>query len=108
MQGTSIVVPVRTMGETIRTSLAGAINTFVSALPRLLGCVAVLIIGWVLSSLLARGVAAMLHAAALDGDHLSWAERQLRLQRLDDLLGERVEFDAASLQRAFEFDFCFT
>ena len=62
MQGTSIAVPVRNMGETIRASLAGAINTFVSALPRLLGCVAVLIIGWVLSSLLARGVAALLHA----------------------------------------------
>ena len=62
MQGTSIAVPVRNMGETIRASLAGAIDTFVSALPRLLGCVAVLIIGWVLSSLLARGVAALLHA----------------------------------------------
>jgi mechanosensitive ion channel-like protein len=62
MQGTSIEVPVRNMGETIRASLAGAVNTFLSALPRLLGCVAVLILGWVLSSLLARGVAALLHA----------------------------------------------
>jgi Conserved TM helix len=62
MQGTSIAVPVRTMGEAVRASLAGAVNTFLSALPRLLGCVAVLIIGWVLSSLLARGVAALLHA----------------------------------------------
>jgi hypothetical protein len=62
MQGTSIAVPVRTMGETVRASLAGAVNTFLSALPRLLGCVAILIVGWVLSSLLARGVAALLHA----------------------------------------------
>ena len=62
MQGTSIAVPVRNMGETVRASLAGAVNTFLSALPRLLGCIAVLIIGWVLSSLLARGVAALLHA----------------------------------------------
>jgi len=62
MQGVSTTVPVRNMGETVRASLAGAINTFLSALPRLLGCIAVLIIGWVLSSLLARGVAALLHA----------------------------------------------
>ena len=50
------------MGETIRASLAGAVNTFLSALPRLLGFVVVLIVGWILSSLLARGVAALLHA----------------------------------------------
>ena len=62
MQGTSIAVPVRNMGETVRASLAGAVNTFLSALPRLLGCIAVLIFGWVLSSLLARGVAALLQA----------------------------------------------
>ena len=62
MQGTSIMVPVRNMGETVRASLANAVNTFLSALPRLLGCIAVLIVGWILSSLLARGVAAMLHA----------------------------------------------
>jgi len=62
MQDTSIAVPVRTMGETIRASLEGAVNTLLSALPRLLGCVAILIAGWVLSSLLARGVAALLHA----------------------------------------------
>src|SRR4051812_16867488 len=62
MQGSAITVPVRNMSETLRASLAGAINTFLSAFPRLLGCVAVLIVGWVLSSLLARGVAALLHA----------------------------------------------
>ncbi len=62
MQDTSIPVPVRTMGETIRASLEGAVNTLLSTLPRLLGCVAILIAGWVLSSLLARGVAALLHA----------------------------------------------
>ena len=58
MQDTAIAVPVRTMGETVRASLDATVNTLVSALPRLLGCVVVLIVGWVLSSLLARGVAA--------------------------------------------------
>ena len=46
MQATSIAVPVRNMGETIRASLASAVNTFLSALPRLLGCIAVLIFEW--------------------------------------------------------------
>ncbi len=62
MQATSIVVPIQTMGQTIRTSLEGAVSTLVSVLPILVGCVLVLVVGWVLSSLLARGVAALLHA----------------------------------------------
>jgi hypothetical protein len=62
MQDTSIAVPVRTMSGTIRASLEGTANTLLSALPRLLGFIVVLIVGWVLSTLLARGVAALLHA----------------------------------------------
>ncbi|HET9040928.1 MAG TPA: hypothetical protein VFN40_12190 [Gemmatimonadales bacterium] len=62
MQGTTIAAPVRTMGEAIRASFAGAVNTFLSTLPRLLGCVLVLLVGWILSTLLAKGVAALLHA----------------------------------------------
>ncbi len=62
MQGTSIAVPVRTMAETIRASLAGTVNTVLSALPRLLGFVVVLVVGWILSTLLSKGVAALLHA----------------------------------------------
>lgn len=62
MQGTSIAAPVRTMGEAIRVSLAGAVNTFLSTLPRLLGFLVVLLVGWILSTLLAKGVAALLHA----------------------------------------------
>jgi hypothetical protein len=62
MQGTSIAVPVRNLGESIRASLAGAVNTVVAALPRLIGFALVLVVGWVVSSLLARGVTALLHA----------------------------------------------
>jgi hypothetical protein len=62
MQGTSIVVPVRNLGESIRASLAGAVNTVVAALPRLIGFALVLVVGWLVSSLLARGVTALLHA----------------------------------------------
>ena len=61
MQG-AIAVPVRSMGETLRVSLAGALNQFLSAIPRLIGFALVLIVGWLISSLLARGVTALLRA----------------------------------------------
>jgi MFS family permease len=62
MQGTSIAVPVRDAGEALRASLAGALNTFLSAIPRIIGFAVVLIVGWIIASLLARGVDALLHA----------------------------------------------
>jgi hypothetical protein len=46
----------------MRASLAGALNTFLSAIPRIIGFAVVLIVGWIISSLLARGVEALLHA----------------------------------------------
>jgi len=62
MQETSIAVPVQDTGDALRASLAGALNTFLSAVPRIIGFVLVLIVGWVISSLLARGTQALLHA----------------------------------------------
>lgn len=62
MQGTAVAVPVRDTGDALRASLAGALNTFLSAIPRVLGFVIVVIIGWVISSLLARAVEALLKA----------------------------------------------
>src|SRR5918998_429950 len=62
MQGTAVAVPVRDAGEAFRASLAGALNTFLSAIPRIIGFAVVLILGWIISSLLARGVEALLHA----------------------------------------------
>ncbi|MDQ3136096.1 MAG: small-conductance mechanosensitive ion channel [Gemmatimonadota bacterium] len=62
MQGTSVAVPVRDTGDAIRASLAGALNTFLSAIPRVLGFAIILVVGWLVSSLLAKGVAALLHA----------------------------------------------
>lgn len=62
MQATTVAVPVRDTGEALRASLAGALNTFLSAIPRIIGFVVVLIIGWIISSLLARGVEALLRA----------------------------------------------
>src|ERR687898_939780 len=62
MQGTAVAVPVRDAGEALRASLAGALNTFLSAIPRVIGFALVLIVGWIISSLFARGVEALLHA----------------------------------------------
>lgn len=59
---TSVAVPARDMGETLRASLAGALDTFLSAIPRILGFAVILIVGWLISSLLAKGVVALLNA----------------------------------------------
>ena len=59
---TTVAVPARDMGEALRASLAGALNIFLSAIPRILGFAIVLIVGWLISSLLARGVVALLNA----------------------------------------------
>jgi mechanosensitive ion channel-like protein len=61
MQAT-VAVPVRDAGDAFRASLAGALNTLLSAIPRIIGFAVVLIVGWIISSLLARGVEALLHA----------------------------------------------
>jgi hypothetical protein len=62
MQGTAVAVPVRDTGDALRASLTGALNTFFSAIPRIIGFAVVLIIGWFIASLLAKGVKALLHA----------------------------------------------
>src|SRR3954464_12648522 len=62
MQGTAVAVPVRDTGDAFKASLAGALNTFFSAIPRIIGFAVVLIVGWIIASLLARGVQALLHA----------------------------------------------
>lgn len=62
MQGTAVAVPVRDAGDAFKASLAGALNTLLSAIPRIIGFLVVLIVGWIISSLLARAVQALLHA----------------------------------------------
>ena len=62
MQGTAVAVPLRDTGDALRASLAGALHTFLSAIPRIIGFAVVLVVGWIISSLLARGVEALLHA----------------------------------------------
>lgn len=58
----AVAVPVQDTREAFRASLAGALNTFLSAVPRIIGFAIVIIVGWIISSLLARGVEALLRA----------------------------------------------
>lgn len=50
------------MQAEFRASLARATETFLAAIPRVLGFLLILIVGWIISSLLAKGVTALLHA----------------------------------------------
>src|SRR5512138_499670 len=51
-----------TVREALRASLAGALGTFLSALPRIIASAIVLLVGWLLASLVARGALALLRA----------------------------------------------
>ena len=62
MQGAAVAVPVSDTGDALRASLAGALNTLLSAIPRIIGFAVVLIVGWIIASLLAKAVQALLNA----------------------------------------------
>jgi Conserved TM helix len=57
-----VATTIQDTGDALRASLAGALGTFLSAVPRIIGFVLVLLIGWFIASLLAKAVAALLHA----------------------------------------------
>jgi mechanosensitive ion channel-like protein len=62
MQGTAVIAPIRDTGEAVRASLANALGMFLGAIPRIIGFAVVLIIGWFVASLIAKGVAALLRS----------------------------------------------
>ena len=49
-------------GTAVMTSLAAALSLFLAAIPRIIGFVVILIIGWLISGVLAAAVAALLRA----------------------------------------------
>jgi len=49
-------------GQALMASLAGALAMFFGAIPKLLGCVVILVVGWFIAALLERAVTALLHA----------------------------------------------
>jgi len=49
-------------GQAMMTSLAGALAMFFAAIPKLIGFAVILIVGWFIASLIARGLSSLLHA----------------------------------------------
>ena len=58
MNGTAIT----DWGTAVMTSLAAALSLFMAAIPRIIGFLVILVIGWLISGALAAGVAALLRA----------------------------------------------
>jgi hypothetical protein len=54
--------PINDWGEAILASAAGALALFFAAIPRVLGFLAILVIGWLISGLIRQAVAALLRA----------------------------------------------
>ena len=53
---------INTWGAALATSLATALSLFLGAIPRIIGFLVILVIGWLISGALAAGVAALLRA----------------------------------------------
>ncbi|MHB8992340.1 MAG: membrane protein, partial [Chloroflexota bacterium] len=54
--------PVTDWGTAIMTSIAGALTLFMGAIPRILGFLVILIVGWLIASAIAAAVAGILRA----------------------------------------------
>ncbi len=57
-----VTVPVQTWSDGVRTSVAGAMAPAFAVIPRLIGFVAILVVGWLVASLLGKAASALLHA----------------------------------------------
>lgn len=60
------LTPVTDWGQALLVSLTGALAIFLAAIPRILGFLAIVIIGWIVASALAGAVAALLRAIRFD------------------------------------------
>ena len=63
---TTPVTPVTDWGTAVMTSLTAALAMFLAAIPKVIGFLVILIIGWIIASALARLVAAILRRARFD------------------------------------------
>lgn len=50
-----------TIGDSIKASLAGAFTTMFDVIPRVLGFIIIVLLGWLVSSLVAKAITAILH-----------------------------------------------
>lgn len=58
--------PVQSWGEALMTSLGNALTVLVNAIPKIIGFLLVLLVGWIVARLLGRGTRALLSAAKFD------------------------------------------
>jgi len=56
------IAPVTDWGAAVMTSVAAALAMFLGAIPKVIGFVVILVIGWIIASLLAKAAAALLRA----------------------------------------------
>src|SRR5262245_50117199 len=57
-----VPVPIRDWGDAITTSLAQALSLFLAAIPRIIGFIIIVAIGWFIATLIARAVSAVLRS----------------------------------------------
>jgi hypothetical protein len=57
-----VPVPIRDWSEAITTSMAQALSLILAAIPRIIGFIIIVAIGWFIASLIAKGVAALLRS----------------------------------------------
>jgi len=57
---------IRNLGDAVLTSLTGALTMLMGAIPRIIGFLVIVAIGWAVASLLARGLAAVLRAVKFE------------------------------------------
>ncbi len=59
-------VEISTWGDAVFLSLSNALNTFLAAIPQVIGALLILIIGWIVAGMVARLVAELLRRAGAD------------------------------------------
>src|SRR5919202_5770760 len=54
-------------GEAVMTSFAAALALFLGAIPKVIGFLVILMIGWIIASAIAKAVSTLLHAVNFNG-----------------------------------------
>lgn len=61
-----VTTTVTNWSDAMMTSLAGAMALFFAAIPKILGFILIIVIGWIVASLIEKGVRGLLHAVKFD------------------------------------------
>lgn len=61
-----VTTTITNWSDAMMTSLAGAMALFFAAIPKILGFILIIVIGWIVASLIEKGVRGLLHAVKFD------------------------------------------